>query len=135
MGIVTGFVILAESENETTNKIYDLLKKRNKKDLFVFKKGVYPKDWFVKNSHFSRNGKDKLKIFVEVSARNTFFHIKDEKGKVKLFPYDLETFDQINKIVKDSGETNLYLFPFQVNGGIKKRKPKKLVENWSGKLI
>lgn len=130
MGIIKGFDILAEERSELTDKLVSYISSLPNESYFVRKEGQYPKDIYVKNSHFTRKGKDKLKVFLEISNRGRYFIVDGKETS-----YDIKVFDELNKIINEAGDTKLYLFPFEVNGGIKKRKPKRLLDNWNGKLI
>ena len=133
MGILKGFIILAEKKSELTDKLTSLVKEINvKKSEYysVIDNGIYPNEWFKPNSHFSRNGKDKLKIFIEVSCRNRIYIYENKKSD-----YDYETFFELNKVINEYGANDLFLFPFMVNGGLKKTKPTRMLKEWKKKLI
>lgn len=130
MSIATGFIILAEDRNKLTDELISFLESKNDKSFILKKEGVFPKDFFKKNSHFIKNEKDKLKIFIEVSSRGTIFHYMNKKSA-----FDLKTFDELNEIINKNGNNDLYLFPFEVNGGIQKKKPRTMLNSWKGKLI
>jgi len=132
MGITSGFAILAKEKNELTDKLTSYLKNREKEVsdyYYINEDGVHPNDWFIKNSHFSRKDKSKLKLFVEISFKNRIFKYNNRETK-----YDMETFNEIIKVMGEEGE-GLYLFPFLVNSGIKKTRPKCMLNKWKGELI
>jgi hypothetical protein len=132
MGITKGFAILAKEKNELTDKLVTCLKNKEKEitDYYhIQEDGVYPNEWFVKNSHFSKKCKSELKLFIEVSFKNRIFTYNGKKTE-----YDISTFDEFVKVIGDEGG-ELYLFPFLVNSGIKKTKPKDMLSKWKGKLI
>jgi hypothetical protein len=133
MGILKGFIILSEKRTDLTDKITYFLNeiKVQKKEYYsVIDNGIYPNEWFKPSSHFSRNGKDKLKIFLEVSCRNRIYTFENKKSD-----YDYETFFELNKVINEYGANDLFLFPFMINSGLKKTKPTRMLKEWKGKLI
>jgi len=133
MGIMKGFAILAEEKTKVVSELISFLEKREKEldEIYdIVPEGKNPNEWFVKNSNFRNKGKGDLKLFIEVSFRNRMF-----KYEGKWTPYDYMTFNELNKIIDKHGANNLYLFPFQVNSGIRKTKPDRMLKAWKGKLI
>lgn len=138
MSTTYGFTILAEKTNETIEEIVSLVSITN---YIVKKEGIYPIDFYMKPdvfkmygliiNYFKLNGKNKLKIFIEVSASGSRFMYHE-----KCYEYDIELYYKILDIVnKGNNKEKIWIFPFWVNSGIRKTKPSFIIESWSGKFI